>query len=85
MDFEENIKVKGKAQDVVQLDLGDCEGDGYLDEGDGEVVRRGVEPLDGGDHAGVVHRTQELRLQYRRFLFFPLGAVHILCDSFLGL
>ena len=26
-----------------------------LDEGDGEVVRGGVEPLDGGDHAAVVH------------------------------
>ena len=25
-----------------------------LDEGDGEVVRGGVEPLDGGDHAAVV-------------------------------
>ena len=27
----------------------------YLDEGDSEVVRGGVEPLDGGDHTGVVH------------------------------
>ena len=33
------------------------EGDGgvNLDEGDGEVVRGGVEPLDRGDHAAVVH------------------------------
>ena len=27
----------------------------HLDEGDSEVVRGGVEPLDGGDHTGVVH------------------------------
>ena len=27
----------------------------HLDEGDGEVVRGGVEPLDGGDHAAVVN------------------------------
>ena len=33
-----------------------------LDEGDGEVVRGGVEPLDGGHHAAVVNCTQELRL-----------------------
>ena len=33
-----------------------------LDEGDGEVVRGGVEPLDGGDHAAVVNCAQELRL-----------------------
>ena len=26
----------------------------HLDQGDGEVVRGGVEPLDGGDHAAVV-------------------------------
>ena len=35
---------------------------GYLDEGDSEVVRGGVEPLDGRDHAGVVHQAQELSL-----------------------
>ena len=34
-----------------------------LDEGDGEVVRGGVEPLDGGDHAAVVNCAQELRLK----------------------
>ena len=34
----------------------------YLDEGDSEVVRGGVEPLDGRDHAGVVHQAQELSL-----------------------
>ena len=34
----------------------------HLDEGDSEVVRGGVEPLDGGDHTGVVHQAQELRL-----------------------
>ena len=33
-----------------------------LDEGDGEVVRGGVEPLNGGDHAAVVDCAQELRL-----------------------
>ena len=47
----------------VRLVEGDGEGDEHLDEGDGEVVRGGVEPLDGGDHAGVVHRAQELCLQ----------------------
>ena len=31
------------------------DGGGFdLDEGDGEVVRGGVEPLDGGDHAAVI-------------------------------
>ena len=34
----------------------------HLDQGDGEVVRGGVEPLDRGHHAAVVHCAQELRL-----------------------
>ena len=33
-----------------------------LDEGDGEVVRGGVEPLNRGDHAAVVDCAQELSL-----------------------
>ena len=39
-----------------------------LDEGDGEVVRGGVEPLYGGDHAAVVHCAQELRLYKDNFV-----------------
>ena len=39
-----------------------------LDEGDGEVVRGGVEPLDGGHHAAVVNCTQELRLVEENFI-----------------
>ena len=35
----------------------------HLDQGDGEVVRGGVEPLDRGHHAAVVHCAQELRLE----------------------
>ena len=35
----------------------------HLDQGDGEVVRGGVEPLDRGHHAPVVHCAQELRLE----------------------
>ena len=35
----------------------------HLDQGDGEVVRGGVEPLDRGYHAAVVHCAQELRLE----------------------
>ena len=35
----------------------------HLDQGDGEVVRSGVEPLDRGHHAAVVHCAQELRLE----------------------
>ena len=35
----------------------------HLDQGDGEVVRCGVEPLDRGHHAAVVHCAQELRLE----------------------
>ena len=34
----------------------------HLDQGDGEVVGGGVEPLDRGHHAAVVHCAQELRL-----------------------
>ena len=36
---------------------------GHLDQGDGQVVRGGVEPLDGGDHARVVDHAQELSLE----------------------
>ena len=35
----------------------------HLDQGDGEVIRCGVEPLDRGHHAAVVHCAQELRLE----------------------
>ena len=38
-------------------------GGAHLDQGDGEVVRGGVEPLDRGHHAAVVHCAQELRLE----------------------
>ena len=44
-----------------------------LDEGDGEVVRGGVEPLDGGHHAAVVNCTQELRLVEEILVKFVLS------------
>ena len=34
----------------------------YLDVSGGEVVRLGVEPVDGVDHAGVVHLAEERNL-----------------------
>ena len=40
----------------------------YLDQGDGEVVRSGVEPLDRGHHAAVVHCAQELRLETKNMM-----------------
>ena len=48
-----------------------------LDEGDGEVVRGGVEPLDGGHHAAVVNCTQELRLVEEILVRFVLICVII--------
>ena len=35
----------------------------HLDQGDGEVVRSGVEPLNRGHHTAVVHCAQELSLE----------------------
>ena len=40
----------------------------HLDQGDGEVVRGGVEPLDRGHHAAVVHCAQELRLEIKNMI-----------------
>ena len=40
----------------------------HLDQGDGEVVRSGVEPLDRGHHAAVVHCAQELRLETKNMM-----------------
>ena len=40
----------------------------HLDQGDGEVVRGGVEPLDRGHHAAVVHCAQELRLETKNMM-----------------
>ena len=40
----------------------------YLDGGDGEVIRGGVIPLDGVDHAGVVHLAEKLYLELLRSL-----------------
>ena len=43
----------------------------HLDQGDGEVVRGGVEPLDRGHHAAVVHCAQELRLETKNMMRLP--------------
>ena len=34
----------------------------HLDKGGGGVVQGGVEPLDGVDHAGMIHKTSEADL-----------------------
>ena len=44
----------------------------HLDQGDGEVVRGGVEPLDRGHHAAVVHCAQELRLATKNMIRLSL-------------
>ena len=45
----------------------------HLDQGDGEVVRSGVEPLDRGHHAAVVHCAQELRLATKNMIRLSLN------------
>ena len=55
--------VVGRQDDHQQVHFPRGLGDGaHLDQGDGEIVRSGVEPLDRGHHAAVVHCAQELRL-----------------------
>ena len=59
-DWSVQFEYQRDRQEVFQQDLGDG---AHLDQGDGEVVRSGVEPFDRGHHAAVVHCAQELCLE----------------------